>query len=137
MPESLYEEELYSRIDDGKGDAPRHMHDLIVQPRNDDGTRNGAFRPKFHNWRRAAKVPVLVLNSTSLNTGHLWQFTATWMGEPPGEINVAIDGNERLRRMYYQEAPPETSKDASGLRCRIVCVRSGRLCSLKAQESVP
>ena len=106
----LYEEEFYSRIEDGKGDAPRYMHDLIVHPLNGDGTKNGAFRPKFHNWRRAAKVPVLVLNSTSLNTGHLWQFTATWMGEPPGEINLAIDSNERLRRMYYQEAPPKHQK---------------------------
>ena len=106
----LYEKELYSRIEDGKGHAPRYMHDLIVHPLNNDGIKNRAFRPKFHNWRRAAKVPVLVLNSTSLNTGHLWQFTATWMGEPPGDINVAIDSNERLRRMYYQEAPPELQK---------------------------
>ena len=102
----LYEKELYSRIEDGKGDAPRYMRNLIVHPLNDDSTKNQGFRPKSHNWRRAAKVPVLVLNSTSLNTGHLWQFTATWMGEPPGDINVAIDSNERLRRMYYQEAPP-------------------------------
>ena len=101
----LYETELYSRIEDGKGHAARYMDDLIVNPLNDDGTKNWDFRPKFHNWRRAAKVPVLVLNSTSLNTGHLWQFTATWMGEPPGHINVAIDCNERLRRMYYREAP--------------------------------
>ena len=102
----LYEKELYSRIEDGKGDAPRYMHDLIIHPLNDDDTKNREFRPKSHNWRRAAKVPVLVLNSTSLNTGHLWQFTATWMGEPPGNINVAVDSNERLRRMYYHEAPP-------------------------------
>ena len=103
----LYEKELYSRIEDGKGAAPRYMHKLIVHPLNDDGTKNEEFRPKFHNWRRAAKVPVLVLNSTSLNTGHLWQFTATWMGEPSGDINAAIDSNDRLRRMYYDEAPSE------------------------------
>ena len=93
-----------------RADAPRYMHNLIVHPLNDDGTKNREFRPKPHNWRRAAKVPVLVLNSTSLNTGHLWQFTATWMGEPPSGINVAIDSNERLRRMYYQEAPPGHQK---------------------------
>ena len=86
------------------------MNDMIVHPLNDDGTQNREFRPKSHNWRRAAKVPVLVLNSTSLNTGHLWQFTATWMGEPPGDIDVAIDSNERLRRMYYHEAPPAHQK---------------------------
>ena len=101
----LYEKELYSRIEDGKGKMPRYMTDLIVHPLNDDGTKYREFRPKAHNWRRAAKVPVLVLNATSLNTGHLWQFTATWLGEPPGDIDVAIDSNERLRRMYYHEAP--------------------------------
>ena len=106
----LYEKELYSRIEDGKGDAPRYMHNLIVHPLNDNGTKNEEFRPKFHNWRRTAKVPVLVLNSTSLNTGHLWQFTATWMGEPPGDINAAIDSNERFRRMYYEEAPAAHQK---------------------------
>ena len=106
----LYEKELYSRIEDGKGAGPRYMNDLIVHPLNEDGTETREFRPKSHNWRRAAKVPVLVLNSTSLNTGHLWQFTATWMGEPPGDIDVAIDSNERLRRMYYQEAPPAHQK---------------------------
>ena len=101
----LYEKELYSRINDGKGGAPRYMSDLIVHPLTDNGSKNQDFRPKSHNWRRAAKVPILVLNATSLNTGHLWQFTATWMGEPPGDIDVAIDSNERLRRMYYWEAP--------------------------------
>ena len=102
----LFETEIYSRIEDKKQDAPRYMHDLVVNPLNDHGTANRKFCPKLHNWRRAAKVPVLVLNSTSLNTGHLWQFTARWMGEPPGEINVAIDSNQRLRRMYYEQAPP-------------------------------
>ena len=106
----LYEKKLYSRIEDGKGDKPRYMDDLVVHPLNDHGTKNREFRPKAHNWRRAAKVPVLVLNSTSLNTGHLWQFTATWMGEPPGDIDAAFDSNERLRRMYYREAPPEHQK---------------------------
>ena len=101
----LYEKELYSRIEDGRGNAPRYMHDLIIHPLNDDDTKNREFRPKSHNWKRRAKVPVLVLNSTSLNTGHLWQFTATWMGEPPGNINVAVDSNECLRPMYYHEAP--------------------------------
>jgi len=27
------------------------------------------------------------------------------MGEPPANINTEVDGNDRLRRMYYQQAP--------------------------------
>lgn len=100
----LYEEEIYSSVDDGLGKQPRWLSDLKVQP---NGEQNG-FSPKDHNWRRSAKVPILVLNATTLNTGHNWQFTATWMGEPPpADINTEIDANYRLRRMYYEEdAPP-------------------------------
>ena len=40
---------------------------------------------------------MLVLNATTLNTGHNWQFTSTWMGESPFSIDEEIDGNWRLR----------------------------------------
>ena len=30
--------------------------------------------------------------------------------EPPGDINAAIDSNERFRRMYYEEAPAAHQK---------------------------
>jgi hypothetical protein len=46
-----------------------------------------------------------VLNATTLNTGHNWQFTASWMGESPFAVDPEIDGNWRYRRMYYHEAP--------------------------------
>jgi predicted acylesterase/phospholipase RssA len=96
----LYERELFSRVKDGEGDQPRWLNDLFIKPPGEP-----EFKPKYDNWRRQAKVPILILNATTLNTGHVWQFTASWMGEPPGDINTAIDGNERLRRMYYPEAP--------------------------------
>ena len=48
---------------------------------------------------------MLVLNATTLNTGHNWQFTATWMGEAATTIDNRIDSNDYLRRMYYSEAP--------------------------------
>jgi predicted acylesterase/phospholipase RssA len=100
----LYEKQIYSRIKDRSESEkyqPRWLNDLTVQPK-DEVER---FKPKYDNWRRAAKVPILVLNATSLNTGHNWQFTATWMGEPPSAIDTDVDGNYRLRRMYYEDAP--------------------------------
>jgi predicted acylesterase/phospholipase RssA len=100
----LYEKHIYSRIDDRPEedqDKPRWLNELIVQPKDEAP----GFTPKYDNWRRAAKVPILVLNCTSLNTGHNWQFTATWMGEPPSGIDTDVDGNYRLRRMYYTDAP--------------------------------
>jgi predicted acylesterase/phospholipase RssA len=98
----LFEKEIFSRVQDGEQSRPRWLNELFIKPRGEPDT----FAPKYDNWRRQAKAPILILNATSLNTGHVWQFTASWMGEPPGIINTAIDGNERLRRMYYSEAPP-------------------------------
>jgi hypothetical protein len=63
------------------------------------------FKPRYDNWRRNAKVPDLVLNATTLNTGRNWQFTASWMGEPPSRLDAEIGGNYLLRRMYHTEAP--------------------------------
>jgi hypothetical protein len=65
------------------------------------------FQPRRDNWRRSAKTPDLVLNATTLNTGHNWRFTASWMGETPSYADDDIDTNYRLRRMYYAEAPPD------------------------------
>ena len=101
----LYESELYSRVEDGGNQSPRWLNELIVIPKGEDV----GFRPKDNNWRRSHKVPILILNATALNTGHNWQFTATWMGEPPGTIDT-IDANYRLRRMYYEDAPDGNKK---------------------------
>jgi predicted acylesterase/phospholipase RssA len=98
---ALYESELYSRIEDGRQSGPRFLTDLIVRPAGEPES----FKPKYDNWRRSAKVPILVLNATTLNTGHNWQFTGSWMGEPPSSLDAEIEGNYRLRRMYHWEAP--------------------------------
>jgi predicted acylesterase/phospholipase RssA len=102
----LYEKELYSKVKDGGEGAKRWLDQLKVTPRDE----RAGFAPKQHNWRRRHKVPILVLNATSLNTGHNWQYTASWMGEPPASIDTAIDGNYRLRRLYYDEAPKGAGK---------------------------
>lgn len=100
----LYEKNLYSRVADGKSGRQRIMPDLLVKPAHGKFQGN-TFKPNFHNWRRRAKVPMLLLNTTSLNSGHNWFFTASWMGEPPGLVSEEIDCNERYRRLYYREAP--------------------------------
>ena len=87
--------------DDHNKDEPRWLSDLLIQPLGE----LERYHPRKSNWRRRAKVPALILNATTLNTGHLWQFTAAWMGEPPAPINPIIDLRERLRRLYYRHAP--------------------------------
>ncbi|KAA0579146.1 hypothetical protein FZ983_17690 [Azospirillum sp. B21] len=81
------------------------LSNLLITPYEDPD-----FMLKLDNWRRASKVPVLLLNCTTLNTGHNWQFAATWMGEPPSGINAEIDASERLRRMYYEDNIPTAWK---------------------------
>src|SRR5262249_23671573 len=65
-----------------------YLTDLKVNPAGEAAP----FDAKTDNWRRRAKVPILVLNATSLNTGHNWQYTVTWMGESPHAIAVDVDG---------------------------------------------
>ncbi|MEZ5258508.1 MAG: patatin-like phospholipase family protein [Ilumatobacteraceae bacterium] len=81
------------------GRRPRNMTDLRVTP---FGTTEH-FNPKRHNWSRATKVPVLLINATTLNTSHAWQFTASWVGEPPSGAEGTSDATERLTRQWYDE----------------------------------
>ena len=85
-------------------DAPGGcMHDLPFTPSDHDaGAANTpAFHPGRHNWLRANKVPALVLNATTVNTGHAWQFTPTWMGESPWAVHEAADCIPRLEWSWY------------------------------------
>src|SRR5205823_6970603 len=91
----LYESLLYKRID---GVGSRSVDQLMVKPA---GTTD--FNLRDDNWLRSSKVPQLVLNGTALNSGHNWQFTATWMGESPQAIGKAIDAIPRLRRLWYDD----------------------------------
>ena len=54
------------------------------------------------NDRRTNKVPVLLINATTLNTGHNFRFTSTWMGETKldGPEGV-IDQNTQLPRWKF------------------------------------
>jgi len=108
---ALLERQFYSRIprDDGADSAkPWRMRDLYVAPAG----RGEDFSLRYENWLREAKVPILVLNATSLNTGHGWQFTASWMGEPPVGGDDKVDASRRLRRVYYRDAPGSHSEQS-------------------------
>ena len=71
---------------------------------------SGPFKPEEDNASRPeAPVPVLLLNATSLNTGHNWRFEAVAMGEPlrASEWWVEIDKNTRYARTHYTDMTPK------------------------------
>jgi predicted acylesterase/phospholipase RssA len=96
----LFERHIYSHVRDGNA-GPRWLNELYITPKEEAPD----FNPKLDNWQRSAKAPILLLNATTLNTGHNWQFTVSWMGEPPLGASSPIDRNDILRRLYYWEAP--------------------------------
>jgi predicted acylesterase/phospholipase RssA len=89
-----------------KGSRPLYMHDLVFTPADHsaDPTGSKCFNPGKHNWLRAHKVPALILNATTVNTGHAWQFTSTWMGEAPWSIYEPADSVRRLQWSNYDAA---------------------------------
>jgi predicted acylesterase/phospholipase RssA len=106
----LYERRFYSAA---WGDRPRRggriaMRDLLIQPSGHEGS----FDPDVHNAARRAPVPILMLEATTLNTGHNWRFEAMYMGEPPrqGTADVAaredVDKNVILERTRWSDLPP-------------------------------
>lgn len=89
-------------------DEQIEMRELLVEPGGDSG-----FEPSTGNPTRRAKVPVLVINATTLNTGHNWRFEATRMGEPlpdderRAEIVTEVDANMRLTQAYFRHKSPK------------------------------
>ncbi len=108
----IYEARFYSRP---WGDRPRRdgriaMRDLLIQPQG----HKGRFDPDTDNRARRARVPILLLEATTLNTGHNWRFEALYMGEPPRQqstqstdaaIRADIDKNEILQRTRWDDLP--------------------------------
>jgi predicted acylesterase/phospholipase RssA len=87
------------------------MNELKIRPAGEPET----FRPDEDNaQRRNAKVPVLLINATTLNTGHNWRFEAVRMGEPlpdddtAREVYANVDKNMRLEPGYFEA---DTSSD--------------------------
>ncbi|MBY0540477.1 MAG: patatin-like phospholipase family protein, partial [Campylobacterales bacterium] len=78
------------------------MHELVITPK-DWKNQKQKFKPRFNNWNRTNKVPILVINSTNLNSGHTWQFQATKMGEPEYMTNMEVDKNNSFGWVRYDD----------------------------------
>lgn len=95
--------------DDELPAKPIAMRDLKIIPAGADHT----FHPRRHNRNRSAKVPILLINTTNLNTGRNWRFEAARMGEaPPRGLDwFDIDKVTRLEQpASYDELPEHLAK---------------------------
>lgn len=100
----LYHRYFYRHVyrDGAREAVPMRELKIIPAGEADD------FHPRRDNARRFAKVPILLINATSLNTGRNWRFEATQMGEPPrlSRQAVEVDKLPRLvRAPGYDDLP--------------------------------
>lgn len=111
----LYQKHLYKGLG---GRDPVRLSDLLVRPPGHERALD--FDPTDDNPHRSAKVPVTLLNATTLNSGHNWRFEGVRMGEPGahagslGEIHARVDKNLRLQRVPLD--PPEGEPPVDGPR---------------------
>lgn len=105
----LYEQRFYAKAwgTRDRRDGRIAMRDLLIHPKG----HVGAFDPDVENATRNAPVPILLLESTTLNTGHNWRFEAMYMGEPPRQestdeqLRADVDKNEILARTKWDDLP--------------------------------
>jgi predicted acylesterase/phospholipase RssA len=106
----IYEARFYARAWRGrpKRDGRIAMRDLLIQPHG----HTKPFNPDTDNQTRQARVPILLLEATTLNTGHNWRFEAMYMGEPPRQqsndaaIRADVDKNVILERTRWTDLSP-------------------------------
>jgi hypothetical protein len=90
-------------------DKQIELRELLIQPHGEPA----GFDPAPGNADRQAKVPILLLNATTLNTGNNWRFEAVRMGEPESTdertaaLRQAVDKNRRLAQGWFAPAPGE------------------------------
>ena len=87
--------ELYERYFYAKYNV-KYLKDLkIIPPKSQD------FSPRFENFKRVHKIPILVINATNLNNGHNFQFHSTKMGE--SELIGEFDKNFIVEWIRFDE----------------------------------
>jgi NTE family protein len=105
----VLEKEFYRPILGGSG--PIDLYDLRIEPLDDNGNKLEHFDPTKQRLATAA-VPVLLMNATTLNTGHNFRFEATWLGEPELESveDADVDKNTRFVRWKRDDLPASQHK---------------------------
>ena len=118
----LYDEFFYRPILSPKSEEMINMRDLKISPGGKPAHPDEFNKPSPHHFAAklpifntfleddACKLPILLINATSLNSGHNWRFEASRMGEPDvvgSKSLFMIDKNCRFNRPRRYEDMPE------------------------------
>lgn len=94
----LYDQHFYRRFA-GPNGASLKLADLKILPQSEEP----GFDVNEFNDRSEHKIPILTINATSLNTGHRWVFTSSWVGEAC-LMGPSIDTNVTLKFLQLNGA---------------------------------
>jgi NTE family protein len=89
----------------GRGEIP--LHELVIKPEGQEDLPRDAINA----IRQRNKIPALLINATSLNTGRNWRFEAIRMGEAePGDpeerrLHQDLDITFHLERQCFYQRP--------------------------------
>ncbi len=100
---NLFNEYFYTPI---TGDKDNLLSELSIRP---------AFDLVGEESAEFFVVPKLILNATALNTGHLFQFTADFVGEFPVAANMGGMGSMPLLKRLAPNDPALTPQQRMGL----------------------
>ncbi len=117
----LYDTLFYRPVLNPGADEMIKMNELKIKPgAKDKDTAFGEYKtgiddvkPIKYNediGQGGCKLPIILINATSLNSGHNWRFEASRMGEPEriSDDMLAIDKNSRFSRPdKYDDMPTE------------------------------
>ena len=99
----------------GEGGIP--LHELKIFPNGKKLEDVDAYNSDPKN---EFKVPVLILNATTLNSGHNWQFTASYVGEPAVRVfRPATAGGSSLEKVDSTPAFPKLRYDDRSLPAKV------------------
>jgi NTE family protein len=107
----VLEKEFYRPIIGGSG--PIDLDELRIEPLDDNGNKLENFDPRTDRRKLdTAPAPILLMNATTLNTGHSFRFEATWIGEPEltSVENADVDKNSRFVRWRRNYLPEDQRK---------------------------
>lgn len=99
---ALFGQHFFSRAGGGGPAIPLHQSLIVPPGLASDGEDRRAILAALsaHNREHDTRIPLLILNATSLNSGNLFQFSGAFVGEPPrGELGSAPD----LERLYFDD----------------------------------